>query len=105
MNRERETEPRAWAWTMRGKCAGYWDELVLWDCHGQPLGRRYGLDIYAPDGTYLGELMESNRLAVNHAKIGLHGPAFLPFPSRPVSDIPPDLEPRHLPIGYEDFPS
>jgi hypothetical protein len=93
-----------WVWTLSGQCAGYWDGHDLWGCDGHHLGRRRGLEIYAPNGEYLGEVMEAKRLARKKEKIALRAASFQAFPSRKLREAPPQREPLPLPPSFDEFP-
>lgn len=59
-----------WMWTWGGKCFGYRDGDSLFSYRGQEVGRFHGNEIYGPNGRYLGEVINSNRLITNRAKRG-----------------------------------
>src|SRR5579863_955264 len=56
--------------TWGGKSFGYREGDNLWTHHGRHVGRFDGDEIYGPDGAYLGELRNKNRLITNIGKKG-----------------------------------
>jgi len=93
-----------WAWTWSGRCFGYWIKDDLWTYRGKHIGRRFGADIYAPDGHYIGELMSDGCLITDKAKADLTGPLFIPTLERGHHPRLPDNQ-GHIPYkGYADFP-
>ena len=51
-----------WLWTWGGVCFGYRDGADLWTHDGRHVGRFASGEVYAPDGSYLGELVQDDRL-------------------------------------------
>ena len=94
-----------WIWTWNGGCFGYRRGDSLFTCDGIEVGRFSGAEVYGPDGSYLGELMNGNggvRLVTSSYKKSLAGAAFVPTVER-AHRKPADR--RRLPLycGYEDF--
>ena len=51
-----------WFWTWGGECFGYRIDDGLFTHDGREVGRFSEKEIYGPDGRYLGEVMNDNRL-------------------------------------------
>lgn len=67
-----------WMWTWGGKSFGYRSGESLFSYKGREVGRFHGDEIYGPDGRYLGEVMNGNRLISNRAKRGWVRSSFAP---------------------------
>lgn len=69
------------------------------------MGRRVGLDIFGPNGRYLGEIMGNDRLATNKAKAAHVGASFVPAAIREHQPPQPDRGALSLYAGFDDFRS
>ncbi len=49
-------------WTWGGECFGYRDGDDLWTHDGRHVARFVSNEVYGPDGRYIGETMNDNRL-------------------------------------------
>jgi hypothetical protein len=95
-----------WLWTWGGECFGYLDGDDLWTYHGKHVGRRANRDeIYAPDGRYLGEIMNNERLITNRSKHGWRGSSFGTWGGRGAYARYANYAGYAMYAGYEDFPS
>jgi hypothetical protein len=70
-------------WTWSGKSFGYRDGDDLLTRGGCHVGRFHEEVIFGPDGHYLGELRDNNRLIIDLSKQNLRNDTFTPEP-RPV---------------------
>jgi hypothetical protein len=93
-----------WLWTWGGTSFGYRDGGNLWTHDGRNVGRFYEDEVYGPDGSYLGELRNKNRLITHTSKKHRRKPSFSPL-SRRVGYVPyVDYVGYVMYVGYEDFP-
>jgi hypothetical protein len=93
-----------WLWTWGGTSFGYRDADNLWTHDGRHVGRFYDADVYGPDGRYLGELRNKNRLITNLSKKSWTRAPFMPYGNR-VGFVPyTDYVGYVMYVGYEDFP-
>src|SRR5215472_5518724 len=95
-------------WTWGGVYFGFRRQNSLFTHDGIEVGRFSGLEVYAPDGRYLGELGSTedgdDRLVTSSYKQSLTRPAFVPVSERPHAKIP-NREAEPLYCGYEHFPT
>ena len=94
-----------WLWTWGGVSFGYFDgdDLVTHD--GRHVGRKNDDgEIYSPQGRYLGEVRNDNRLITNKAKKGWVGFAFAPFGRRGAYARYANYAGYAMYAGFEDFP-
>ncbi len=91
-----------WLWTCGGKCFGYRDGDDIWSYSGYQVGRFQGDEAYGPDGCYLGELMNGDRLIANRSKTSWRGSSFAPWARRGAYA---DYAGYATYAGYGDFPS
>jgi hypothetical protein len=77
----------------------------LWTHDGYHVGRFEGDEIYGPDGRYLGEIMNNDRLITCLSKNSWRSGGFSPYASR-VGFVPfVDYVGYVMYAGYEDFPA
>jgi hypothetical protein len=57
-----------WLWTWGGSSFGYHAAGELWTYDGHHVGRFRGCEVYGPNGLYVGEVMNEDRLIINAAK-------------------------------------
>jgi hypothetical protein len=96
-----------WLWTWDGVCFGFRrkDSLFTWD--GFEVGRFSGIEIYGPDGRYLGEVRKADdgdRLITSCYKKSNWKDAFVPATERGHRRVPNRAE-ESLYCGFEHFPS
>ena len=92
-----------WLWTWSGTFFGYRRRDSLFTYDGREVGRFDGKEVYGPDVHYLGEL-KNDRLIVRESNKTQKRGTFIPA-VRISYEKQPDLSPRPVPSGYEDFPS
>ena len=93
-----------WLWTWEGRCFGYRDGDDLWTYNGRDVGRFDGDDVYGPDGGYLGEIRNGNRLITNRSKRNYRRSGFSPYANRAAYARYADYAGYAMYAGYEDFP-
>jgi hypothetical protein len=98
-------QPTRWVWTLSGKSFGYIQDAALYTYDGRNVGRLVGggEDIYALDGTYLGEVRNWCGLVVDPAKAEWTDEPARPEPSLQAVHPWPDREPL-LTDDLLDFP-
>jgi len=69
---------------------------------GRHVGRFRGSEVYAPSGTYLGELTSTGRLGTRTGSRGKLGPASETLAHRSITGNAPAV-PAEVPAGFEDF--
>jgi hypothetical protein len=93
-----------WLWTWGGISFGYREGDNLWTHDGRHVGRFYAEEVYGPDGHYLGEIRNKNRLITNLNKKNQRRSSFAPYANR-VAYVPyTDYVGYVMYVGYEDFP-
>jgi len=92
-------------WTWGGEPFGYFDGEYLYTHYGKNVGRLRSQFIYAPDGSYLGEIRSGNRLLTSIARKSTCSLTFKPKPDRPAVERRESIAGSGMYIGYEDFPS
>lgn len=92
-------------WTWGGIFFGYQDRDNLWSYKGKHIGKFHGEEIYDPNGYYMGELKNDNRLIFNISKKNWRKTGFSPIGNR--TGIVPYIGyiGYVMYVGYEDFPS
>ena len=97
-----------WVWTWGGRCFGYMDGDDLWTHDGRHVGRvskdREG-EIYGPNGRYLGEIRNDNRLITNVSKKSWAGFGFAPYGRRAGFAKYADYAGYAMYAGHEEFPA
>jgi hypothetical protein len=94
-----------WLLAWGGECFGYRTDDNLWTYSGRHVGRVDGDEIYAPNGHYMGELRNGNRLIVNRAKRGYRRAAFAALGRRGRYARYASYAGYAMYAGCEDFPS
>ncbi|MCK6264457.1 hypothetical protein KP803_14340 [Vibrio sp. ZSDE26] len=90
-------------WTWGGKSFGYIDGEDLWTNEGKHVARFYKGDLYSPEGTYLGEVMDHERLIHCQEKKKLVGAPFKPYADQPAVKACSDFAGYAMFTGYEEF--
>lgn len=92
-------------WTWSGKFFGYREDNVLLTQDGYHVGQFHDDEIYAPNGTYLGEIKSDSRLIRSRGKSSYRKYPFQPLPKRPaiVGYVPYCGYVMYA--GYEEFPA
>ena len=88
-----------------GTSFGYQDGDNLWTHNGHHVGKFYGDEIYSPDGSYLGEIRNGNRLITHQSKRSRRRGGFTPFANRVGYVNKLNYVGYVLYVGYEDFPT
>lgn len=103
---EEPTQPTRWLWTVTGRSFGYVQNAALYTHDGRNVGRLVGGDeeIYALDGSYLGEIKNYNTLVTVAEKRDWSEDRC--EPERRLKPVEPWAGRLPLPIedGEEDFP-
>lgn len=94
-----------WVWNWGGECFGYFDGDDLWTYSGKHVGKRFEDEIYGPDGAYMGEVMNSNRLIFNHAKATRRRYGFAAYGRRSGYARYASYSGYSMYSGYQDFES
>jgi hypothetical protein len=94
-----------WLWTWSGISFGYrqGDDLRTHD--GRHVGRFHGDEVYGPDGHYLGELKNENRLITSLSKSTRRHGAFGPYAQNVAYAPYASYVGYVMYAGYTDFPS
>jgi hypothetical protein len=92
-----------WLWTWSGESVGYREGDGLWTHNGGDIGRFHGDEVYGPDGRYLGELIDGERLITAKFRLKAHREIFTPQPPRAKSPRRDRLPGYRIPTGYADF--
>jgi hypothetical protein len=82
---------------------GYLDGNDLWTYSGRHIGKLRGIEVYGPDGGYLGELVNGDRLITNVGKRDRHSMAFSPRGRRRSFACNAHYEGEEPAPGYADF--
>ena len=82
-------------WTWGRKFFGHRDGVDLWTHDGRHVGRFYDDEVYGPNGQYLGEIKNKNRLITCLSKKSWQRGGFVPYV---------DYVGYVMYVGYEDFP-
>jgi hypothetical protein len=93
-----------WLWTWGGVSFGYRDGDNLWTHDGRHVGRFHGIEVYGPNGSYLGEQLRPGRLITDVAKRAERRPPFFPSVRRHSLRRRPPSAAESLPPAYFDFP-
>lgn len=93
-----------WLWTWGGTSFGYRDGDDLWTHDGHHVARFDGDEIYGPDGSYLGELMNGDRLITHRSKRSWRGARFRPYGRRIGYVRYVNYVGYVMYAGFEDFP-
>jgi CheY-like chemotaxis protein len=92
-------------WTWSGEYFGFREGSELWTHDGRHVGRfRRGVEIFRPDGLYMGVVMEG-RLVVDWHRTALRASSFTPSENRIGHRRFSDRSPFDMQIGFKDFPS
>jgi hypothetical protein len=94
-----------WLWTWGGKCFGYREGDHLWTYSGKHAGFFHGDEVYGPDGWYLGEIKQANRLVTDRSKYGWSKPPFSRAIDRLACPRYGDYPGLTLYFNHRDFPS
>ena len=93
-------------WTVSGRSFGYVQDACLYTYDGRNVGRLVGgsEEIYALDGSYLGEIRNWNTLVVVEERAGWKDEPCAPEP--PLKGVHPwhDRDPHPIAQGVADFP-
>jgi hypothetical protein len=96
-----------WLWTWNGVYIGYRRGDSLFTHNGIEVGRFSGAEVYGADGSYLGELRnteeDGDRLITSSYKKSRMAASFVPTIER-AQRRPVDRKAVQLYCGYEDFP-
>lgn len=93
--------------TWDGKYFGWIDGSGLFGANGRHVGEFRKENVFSENGNYIGELLDG-RLITSEIKKATHSSVgFWPTanPDAAPSERPVDEAPRHLPAGYEAFPT
>jgi hypothetical protein len=93
-----------WLWIWSGSPFGYREAGQLWTYDGRHVGRFRGQEIYGPNGHYLGEVMNDDRLIVDMAKKSRRTLRFRRLPDSRARPPGIGFNSVALPGGYQDFP-
>lgn len=97
-----------WLWTWNGVCSGYRRADSLFTYDGIEVGRFSGTEVYAADGSYLGEVRsteeDGDRLITSSYKKSRMAASFVPTFER-AQKRPADRNQEQLYCGNEDFPT
>jgi len=97
-----------WLWTWNGVCFGYRRADSLFTYDGIEVGRFSGTEVYAADGSYLGEVRsteeDGDRLITSSYKKSRMAASFVPTFER-AQKRPADRNQEQLYCGNEDFPT
>ena len=92
-------------WACEGTYFGCREGNDLCTHYGRHAGRVHGDEVYAPDGYYLGELRNDDRLITSTSKQNRRQSSFTPHGSR-VKHVPlVDYVGYVMVVGCEDFPA
>lgn len=93
-------------WSWNGKYVGYRISDFLFSNEGRQIGSfAEGDEIYGCGGFYVGEVRSGNRLIANLSKKAWTRQSFAPQPARTRSPGHPDMPPKDMLTGFEDFPN
>jgi len=93
-------------WDWNGHYVGYRVSDSLYSNDGHQIGCfAEGDEVYAYNGSYIGEVRSGNRLIANSTKKKWTRPAFVPQLLKSNSPGRPDVTPKDMLAGYEDFPA
>jgi hypothetical protein len=95
-----------WLWTWNGVSFGYHRGDSLFTHDGIEVGRFSGLEVYGPDGRYIGELRsteDGDRLITSSYKKSRMSASFVPTMER-AQKRPAARDAEQLYCGYEEFP-
>ena len=91
-------------WNWNGKYVGYRISDLLFNDEGNQLGYfAEGDEIYGSNGFYMGEIRSGNRLIANRSKKAWRRSTFLPQFSRNQAPGRPDVAPKDMLAGYQEF--
>ncbi|MGC9404344.1 4-fold beta flower protein [Vibrio genomosp. F10] len=90
-------------WTWGGKSFGYIDGEDLWTNQGKHIAKLVEGEIYGPEGQYLGELMDHERLIFSQAKKALLSSPFKPYADQAPIKPCTDFASYAMFNGYEEF--
>lgn len=91
-------------WTWGGKYFGFREGDDLWTHTGIHVGRFNAEDVCDKTGSYLGEVMNGNRLIVNLSKKSMRYSSFSPWARRAGLVKFTDYVGYAMYVGHEDFP-
>jgi hypothetical protein len=94
-----------WLWTWGGVSFGYREGDDLRTHDGRHVGRFYGDEVYGTDGSYLGELMQGDRLITSLGKRTHRQGAFAPYARNASFARYASYVGYVMYAGYSDFPS
>ena len=93
-------------WNWNGQYVGYRVSDALYGNDGNQIGHfAEGDEIYGYNGSYIGEVRSGNRLIANSSKKKWTRSTFVPQSLRSSMPGRPDVTPRDMLVGYEDFPA
>ena len=92
-------------WTASGKPFGYLTGKNLRTLDGCHIGRLVGTEIFAPDGSYLGEVAQGHYLVIDLSKRKKRVRPFRAVAPKPDLMEWAGIAPLTLAEGFEDFPS
>ncbi|TXI21906.1 MAG: hypothetical protein E6Q61_10305 [Nitrosomonas sp.] len=93
-----------WVWTWGGQSFGWIADNCLWTHYGKHVGLLQGEEIYGPDGRYLGEVLNDDRLITNMGKKSWRGGSFAPY-ANSTGYVPyTNYVGYVMYAGHEDFP-
>ncbi len=99
-----ETSSAFWSWN--GRYVGYRVSDALYDNGGHQIGHfAEGDEVYGDSGSYIGEVRNGNRLIANLSKKKWTRSIFSPQFLRSGNPERPDVTPKEMLVGYEDFPA
>ena len=91
-------------WTWGGKYIGYkTNDDILYSYKGDPIGKFYGEELFDFDGTYIGEVKNTNRIIVRTSKKNYRRSAICKPCSRCATSSYCDYVGYVMYVGYEDF--
>lgn len=92
-------------WSWNGRYIGYRISDSLFSNDGRQIGHfAEGDEVYADNGAYIGEIRSGNRLIANSRKKRWTRPPFVPQLVKNKAPEHPDVLPKDMLVGYEDFP-
>jgi hypothetical protein len=92
-----------WFWTWGGECFGYREGDALYAYHGLQVGQFHGDEVYGADGSYLGEVLNDNRLITHLSKRSWRQSPFTPMRYGSYARFA-NYAGYAMYAGYEDFP-
>ena len=93
-------------WNWNGRYVGYRVSDSLYSNDGHQIGHfAEGDEVYGDNGSYIGEVRSGNRLIANSSKKKWTRSSFIPQLLRNNLPGRPDVTPKDMLVGYEDFPA